>query len=75
MWWFDDPERSSGIISNVLSEKMAKVHGLTTESISILLEAFLNIAIGIIISSFYSWRITIVAFVISPLLVAGNIVV
>lgn len=75
MWWFDDPKRSSGALSNVLSEKMNKVHGLTTESLSIMLEAFLNIAIGVMIAAILNWRVAIVAFVTAPLLVLGNIIV
>jgi len=50
VWWFDSQETSAGVISNVLSEKMSKINGMTTESISVLIEAFLTIAIGILIS-------------------------
>lgn len=37
--WFDNKERAPGILSNVLSEDIACLNGLSTETISTLLEA------------------------------------
>lgn len=73
VWWFDSQETSAGVISNVLSEKMSKINGMTTESISVLLEAFLTIIIGIIVSCAYSWQIALITLAVSPMQIIGTI--
>lgn len=72
VWWFDTQETSAGVISNVLSEKMSKINGMTTESISVLIEAFLTIAIGIMVSCIYSWQVALITLAISPMQILGT---
>lgn len=73
IWWFDSQENSAGVLSNVLSEKMSKINGMTTESVSVLLEAFLTMAISVVISVYYSWRVALIALAISPMQVVGTL--
>jgi ATP-binding cassette subfamily B (MDR/TAP) protein 1 len=69
--WFDSKDRAPGILSNILSEDVSKLNGLSTETIALALESFLTIAVGVIISFYFSWRIALVALASSPFLVIG----
>jgi ATP-binding cassette subfamily B (MDR/TAP) protein 1 len=71
--WFDNKNRAPGILSNILSEDVSKLNGLTTETIAVILEAILGLIIGIIISFYFSWRISLVGLACSPLLIAGAV--
>ena len=73
VWWFDSQETSAGVISNVLSEKMSKINGMTTESVSVLMESFLTITIGVIIACVFSWRVGLMALAISPMQIIGSL--
>lgn len=46
---------------------------MTSETISILLECFLGLVIGIILSMFYTWRMGLVTLAMVPLVVLGAI--
>ena len=37
--WYDNKEKAPGILTNIISEDISKVNGLTTESVGILIEA------------------------------------
>jgi ABC-type multidrug transport system fused ATPase/permease subunit len=70
--WFDSQETSPGVLSNVLSEMMAKINGMTTESIAVILEAVLTILCSVVISCIYSWRVALVTLAVSPMQVIGT---
>ena len=53
--WFDNKDRAPGILSNVLSEDIGALNGMTTEHLAVLVEAFLSLIIGIIIAMFFTW--------------------
>jgi ABC-type multidrug transport system fused ATPase/permease subunit len=71
--WFDSKERAPGILTNILSEDITKLNGLTTETVGILLESALGFIIGILISFNFSWRISLVCIGCSPLLLLGAV--
>lgn len=53
--WFDNKERAPGILTNIITEDISAVNGLTTEAIGILIEAFLGITISCLICFIFSW--------------------
>ena len=53
--WFDRKERAPGILTNVLSEDVSSLNGMTTETVSTLVEAGMSLFLGLIIASFISW--------------------
>ena len=55
LWWFDSKDRAPGILSNVLAEDITEINGLSTEVISIMVEAVLEVIIGIIVSCYFCW--------------------
>ena len=71
--WFDSKDSAPGILSNILSEDITKLNGLTTQTISVIFEAFLTMTIGIIIGLWVSWRIALVATACSPLVFLGGV--
>jgi ABC-type multidrug transport system fused ATPase/permease subunit len=71
--WFDSKDHAPGILTNILIEDISKTNGLTTESMGILLEAFLGLGISCIICFFFTWQVAIVVTCISPLMVIGGV--
>lgn len=70
--WFDKKDTAPGVLSNILSEDIALLRGLTTETISIYIEGILCIAIAIVISVTYSWRMTLITIALAPFAMASG---
>lgn len=51
--WFDSKERAPGILTNILSEDITNLNGLTTETIGTAAESFASLAGGIAASAYY----------------------
>jgi len=71
--WFDNKNRAPGILSNILSEDITQLNGLTTETIGNILEAVLGFIIGIILSVIFNWRIALVTLAVSPTVFIGGV--
>jgi ABC-type multidrug transport system fused ATPase/permease subunit len=54
--WFDRESRAPGILTNVLSEDVQSLNGMTTETISTVVEAFLGLFLGLLVAMFFSWQ-------------------
>ncbi len=53
--WFDNENRAPGILTNVFSEDVSNLNGMTTETLSTIVEAGLSLVIAIAIACIYSW--------------------
>jgi len=53
--WFDNKDRAPGVLTNIITEDISAVNGLTTEAIGIMVEAFLGILISCLICFIFSW--------------------
>ena len=71
--WFDSKERAPGVLSNILSEDITKLNGLTTENLAVVSEAVLALTIGLILALVLSWRIALVSLACSPLIFIGGV--
>ena len=71
--WFDNKERAPGVLTNVITEDITAVNGLTTEAIGIMVEAALGICISCAICFYFSWQLAIVVTLISPFMVLGGL--
>ena len=71
--WFDNKQRAPGILSNVLSEDIGALNGLTTENFSIVTEAFLGLLIGVIFALAYNWKMGLISLVFVPFVVLGSL--
>lgn len=71
--WFDSKDRAPGVLTNLLSEHISLLNGLTTETISILLDGFLAIIIGIILALIFTWKMGLITLALSPFMIVGGI--
>jgi ATP-binding cassette subfamily B (MDR/TAP) protein 1 len=71
--WFDRKSKAPGILSNILSEDIKNLNGLTTELIGTMAEAILSLLIGIVVSAFFEWRMAIVCLLATPFVVLGGV--
>jgi ATP-binding cassette subfamily B (MDR/TAP) protein 1 len=71
--WFDNKQRAPGILSNVLSEDIGALNGLTTENFSIVTEAFLGLIIGVIFALVYNWKMGLISLAFVPFVVLGSV--
>ena len=66
--WFDSKNRAPGILTNILTEDISSVNGLTTESLGIAVEAALGLFFSCLISGLFfgysqAIRFAFIAFV------------
>ena len=71
--WFDNKDRAPGILTNIITEHISQVNGLTTQAIGIICEAALGLIISVLICFFFSWRLGLVVAALSPLMVLGGL--
>lgn len=71
--WFDNKDRAPGVLTNIITEDISSVNGLTTEAIGIMVEAFLGIFISCLICFIFSWQLAIVITLISPFMILGGL--
>ena len=69
--WFDREDRAPGILTNVLSEDVSALNGMTTETVSTLVEAFVGLILGLAIASLISWRMALFTIAASPVMIIG----
>lgn len=53
--WFDNKNRAPGILTNILTEDISAVNGLTTESLGIAVEAGLGLFFSCVICFIFTW--------------------
>ncbi|KYN10498.1 Multidrug resistance protein like protein 49 [Trachymyrmex cornetzi] len=71
MGWYDEDKNSVGALCARLSSDAAAVQGATGTRIGSMLQAFSTLVIGISISMYYSWKMTLVAVVSIPLVLGA----
>jgi len=53
--WFDSRAKAPGVLSNILSEDITELNGLSVETLSTIIEAVLALVIGIVLALTYNW--------------------
>jgi ATP-binding cassette subfamily B (MDR/TAP) protein 1 len=71
--WFDNKSRAPGILTNIITEDISSVNGLTTESMSIAVEAGLGLFFSCFICFIFSWQLGFVVMFTSPFMVLGGL--
>ncbi|CAH0719110.1 unnamed protein product, partial [Brenthis ino] len=71
MGWFDNPLNGVGALCSRLAADAAAVQGATGTRIGALMQASATILIGIIVSMYYTWRMTLVSLVSVPMVIAA----
>ena len=72
MGFFDDPKRSTGVLTSRLSADAAKVNGLVGGQMSIMMQSLGAMGVGLFIAFYYEWRLTLVIFAFMPFLMIGS---
>jgi ABC-type multidrug transport system fused ATPase/permease subunit len=53
--WFDDELKAPGVLTTVLSEDVASLNGMTTETLATVMEAFMGLVLGVLLSAYFCW--------------------
>lgn len=69
--WFDDEKRAPGVLLTNFAEDISLLNGLTTESAIMILEPTMTLGVGIIVSCFFAWEVTLVCLAVAPLYFLG----
>jgi len=69
--WFDSETKAPGMLTNIMAEDMSALNGMTTETISVLVQGCLGMGLAVIMSSYFSWRTTLLTLAASPILMIG----
>jgi ABC-type multidrug transport system fused ATPase/permease subunit len=69
--WFDDEQKAPGVLTTVLSEDVGSLNGMTTETLSTVIEAFLGLALGLAISMIFCWQMSLITIGTIPIMVFG----
>ena len=69
--WFDRENRAPGILTNVLSEDVSALNGMTTETVATVVEAFVGLLLGLSIAAIISWRMALFTIAASPVMIIG----
>ncbi|XP_063831950.1 multidrug resistance protein homolog 49 [Ostrinia nubilalis] len=69
--WFDDPINGIGALCSRLAADAAAVQGATGTRIGALMQAGATIVIGISLSMFYTWKMTLVSLVSVPMVIVA----
>ena len=51
--WFDQEKRAPGVLTNIFSEDVSTLNGMTTETVCTVVEAFFGLILGIAIALIY----------------------
>lgn len=71
--WYDNKARSPGVLTNVITEDISALNGLTTESLSIGVEAAFGLIFSCLICFLFTWQVALVVTITSPFMVLGGL--
>lgn len=71
--WFDDEKKAPGVLTTVLSEDVSSLNGMTTETLSVVMEACLGLVFGLLLACYFSWQMALMTIATSPILILGVI--
>ena len=54
--WFDRKDRAPGILTNIFSENVTRVKGMTSENIVMMAETFMTLALSVFFSFVICWQ-------------------
>jgi len=71
--WYDNKNRAPGILTNVLTEDISALNGLTSETAAIVVEAALGLFFSCLICFVFTWQVALVVTVTCPFMVLGGL--
>jgi ATP-binding cassette, subfamily B (MDR/TAP), member 1 len=71
--WFDDEQKAPGVLTTVLSEDVASLNGMTTETLSTVIEACLGLVLGVLLAAYFCWPMSLITIGTIPIMIVGVI--
>ncbi|CAG9128715.1 unnamed protein product [Plutella xylostella] len=71
MAWYDDPKNGVGALCGRLAADAAAVQGATGSRIGALMQASATIVIGIALSMYFTWQMTLVSLISVPMIIGA----
>ena len=72
--WFDRKSKAPGILSNMLSEDISNLLGLSTNHISMFSETLTTLIIGVTMAFFFSWQMSVATLFLMPLVGVSGLI-
>lgn len=72
--WFDAEENKSGALISRLATDTATLQAMTSDTLNQVLISIASIGLGIVISFFYSWQMTLVVLATMPILIFATLI-
>jgi ATP-binding cassette subfamily B (MDR/TAP) protein 1 len=69
--WFDREDRAPGILTNIMSENITELNGMTSETVVTVVEVIFSLTFGILGGFILCWQQAVIAFVLSPIAIGG----
>jgi ABC-type multidrug transport system fused ATPase/permease subunit len=69
--WFDSETKAPGMLTNIMAEDMSALNGMTTETISVVIQGALGMALALLMALYFSWRTALFTLLASPILFIG----
>ena len=69
--WFDSDQKAPGVLTNLLSSDITALNGMTTQTLSLMVNAYTSIGLALVLALVFEWRTAIFAFCASPIIGVG----
>ena len=69
--WFDRESHAPGVLTNVFSEDVSSLNGMTTEVLCTVTEAILGLILAVLLAIIYCWEQALLTIVVLPILIVG----
>lgn len=69
--WFDRESHAPGVLTNVFSEDVSSLNGMTTEVLCTVTEALLGLVLGVCVALIYCWQQALLTILTLPILIIG----
>ena len=71
--WFDREERAPGILTNIMSENITELNGMSTELFVTIVEVIFSLTFSIAFGIFICWQQGILCLILSPIAIGAGI--
>jgi ABC-type multidrug transport system fused ATPase/permease subunit len=71
--WFDREDKAPGVLTNIMAEDISSLNGMTTETLSLAVQAGMGLLFATLLSMYFDWRTCLWTTLCSPVLWIGII--
>ena len=70
--WFDHRDNGVSVLTSAMAQDTSIINGVSTESLGPQIEGAAAFLLGIAVGFFYSWKVSLVVLLVSPIMAIGN---